>query len=163
MTQFLHHAPMLVIAMFACIGLAVFASSPNLRDAALKLTRILPSAASTTVTSTSIDTGASTADASQGSGVEYLLTAPALTTTMAPDTRTMTFNIIVSANADLSAPTTKIAGAIVQTGAGGVGAALATYRFRAASDWPRYVGYTIVSGVSITDSSTLSATLEPLF
>jgi hypothetical protein len=69
----------------------------------------------------------------------------------------------VSANADLSSPTTKIASAIVQTGAGGVGAAAATYRFRAASDWPRYVGFTAVSGVSTTDASALSATLEPLF
>lgn len=156
------HPILLAILTLLALAAFAFATSPNLRDAALKITRALPAAASATVTSTAIDTGAATSLASQ-QGIEYLLTAPALTTTMAPDTRTMTYTIKWSANADLSAPTTYITGAIVQTGAGGVGAALATFRFKLPSTAARYVFFTVTSGASITDSSAVSATLEPLF
>ncbi len=79
---------------------------------------------------------------------------------MAPDTRTMTYNIVTSASSDLSGATTLVAGAIVQTGAGGVGAAAATYRYRPDTTVKRYIGFTVVSGGSITDSSAVSATME---
>src|SRR5207302_1404379 len=117
-------------------------------------------AASTTVTSaTAIDLGHGSSGSPLFKG-ELLLTAPAVTTTMAPDTKTITYNIITSDNSDLSSPTTIAGSLIVQTGAGGAGAATATARFKPASNCKRYVGFTIVSGANITDSSAVSATFE---
>ena len=132
-----------------------------LKDALVKGTRALPSAASTTVDGAAIDLG----HGSFGDYVapsEFKLTAPALTTTMAPDTRTMTYSVIHSDNADLSSPTVLYASFLTQTGAGGVGAAAASATFRVPVDVKRYLGLRIVSGVSIADSSTVSATLEGL-
>ena len=135
----------------------------NLKDALLKLTRALPGAASTSVTSaSSLDLG----HGSNGNPLfrgELLLTYPALTTTMAPDTRTMTYDIIESANSDLSSPVVIAPGVVVQTGAGGAGAAAGTFRFKPASNARRYYGLKITSGASITDSSAVSATLELVF
>ena len=132
----------------------------KLRDALLKLTRPLPAAASSSVTTaSSIDLG----HGSKGSylaDAELLVTAPAVTTTMVPDTRTMTYDLIASDNADLSSPTTVVAGIIVQTGAGGAGAASATARYRPPTTSKRYYGLKVTSGASTTDSSAVSATLE---
>jgi len=135
----------------------------NLRDQLLKITRALPAAASTSVTSTSAINLGVTANGAAVFDGEFVLTAPALTTTMAPDTKTMTYDIIESDNADLSSPTTIIAGAIVQTGAGGVGAATAERRFKVPTTSKSYIGLKVTSGANITDSSTVSATLELVF
>lgn len=135
----------------------------SLKDTLLQQTRALPAAASANVTSTvPIDLGHGTRGNPIFKG-EFQVTAPALTTTMAPDTRTMTYDLISSANSDLSSPVTVVAGIIAQVGAGGVGAALATKRYRPASNDNRYWGLKITSGASITDSSSVSATLELLF
>lgn len=140
------------------------AESFNVQDSGAAVTLALPSAASTTVTSTGFDLGETTALAVTDGKWEFLLTAPALTTTMLPNGDTMTYNIVAADNAALSTnPTTLVAGAIVQTGAGGVGAALAKYRYRLPSVSQRYIGITIVSGSGVTNSSTLSATLAALF
>jgi hypothetical protein len=133
-----------------------------LNDTQVKGTRALPSAASTTVDGAAIDLG----HGSFGdflAAMELKLTAPALTTTMAPDTRTMTYSIIHSDNADLSSPTVLYTSVIVQTGAGGVGAATTSFTCRLPVDVKRYVGVRIVSGASIADSSAVSATLEGKF
>jgi hypothetical protein len=79
---------------------------------------------------------------------------------MAPDTRTMTYDVISSASSDLSSPTTIGTAVIIQTGAGGVGAATTTARYKPASNCARYIGLKVTSGASITDSSAVSATLE---
>jgi hypothetical protein len=132
----------------------------NLKDTLLKLTRALPGAASTAVTSaTALDLGHGTSGNPLFKG-ELLLTYPAVTTTMVPDTRTMTYDIIESANSDLSSPNVIAPGVVVQTGAGGAGAAGGTFRFKPASNARRYYGLRITSGASTTDSSTVSATLE---
>lgn len=131
------------------------------KDALLSATRALPAAASTTVDGAIIDLGHS-ARGELLAPRDFLLTAPAVTTTMAPDTRTLTYSILESDNADLSGPTVAIANAIVQTGAGGAGAASATKRFALPSTTKRYIGVRIVSGASITDSSAVAATLEVL-
>ncbi len=133
-----------------------------LKDTQVKGTRALPSAASTTVDGAAIDLGHS----SFGDFVaetEFKLSAPAVNTTMAPDTRTFTYSILHSDNSDLSSPTVLIASCIVQTGAGGAGAAAATYTFRVPVDVKRYIGARVVSGASTADASTVSATLEGLF
>ena len=144
----------------------------GLKDALLTLTRALPAAASTAVTSGSIDLGL-TAKGELATDSEFELVAPALTTTMAPDTRTMTYALLLSANSDMSSPTIFDASFIVQTGAGGVGAATVTRRFRLPRSpnisgginpaSKRYLGFKVTSGASITDSSAVSATLDPVF
>jgi hypothetical protein len=132
----------------------------NLKDTQLKISRALPAAASSAVTSAaSLDLGHGTSGNPVFKG-ELLLSAPALTTVMLPDTRTMTYDIIESANSDLSSPNVIAPGVLVQTGAGGVGAAATTFRFKPASNARRYYGVRITSGASTTDSSTTTATLE---
>jgi flagellar capping protein FliD len=133
----------------------------EIKDASLKLTKALPNGAAT-VTSSSVDTGKATANGHQPGNVEFLLTAPALTTTELADTQTITYNVITSDNSDLSSPSTLIAGPIVQTGAGGVGAVGATYRFRLPTSAKRYVGFTAVKA-GASNASTSSGTLQPLF
>jgi hypothetical protein len=133
----------------------------SLRDASLKVTRALPSGAAT-VTSTAIDTGKTTALGNQSGAVEYLLSAPALAVGELANGSTMTYNILWSDAAALSAPTTHIAAAIVQTGAGGAGATAATYRFRLPSTAGRYIFITAVNSAA-ADASAKSATLEALF
>lgn len=132
-----------------------------LKDAQVKGTRALPSAASTTVDGAAIDLGHG-AFGDFVAQVEFKLTAPAVTTTMVPDTRTQTYSIIHSDNSDLSSPTVLISSLITQTGAGGAGAATTNATFRVPVDVKRYLGVRIVSGASTTDSSAVSATLEGL-
>ena len=132
-----------------------------LKDAQVKNTRALPAAASTTVDGAALDLG----HGSFGDFVanaEFKLSAPALNATMAPDTRTFTYSIIHSDNADLSSPSVLYASVLVQTGAGGAGAAGASFTCRLPVDVKRYVGARIVSGVSTGDASSVAATLEGL-
>lgn len=133
-----------------------------LKDTQVKGTRALPNAASTTVDGAAIDLGHGTFGDFVAQ-TEFKLTAPAVTTTMVPDTRTQTYSIIHSDNSDLSSPTVLYASIITQTGAGGAGAATANVTFRVPVDVKRYLGVRIVSGASTTDSSAVSATLEGLF
>ena len=132
-----------------------------LKDAQVKNTRALPASASATVDGAALDLG----HGSFGDFVaqaEFKLSAPAVNATMAPDTRTFTYSILHSDNSDLSSPTVLYSSVIVQTGAGGAGAAAATYTFRLPVDVKRYVGVRIVSGASTGDASSVSATLEGL-
>ena len=90
------------------------------RDAALRGTRALPSAASATVDGAAVDIGL----VSNSLGATFLpghafflLTYPLLSATQLPDGATVTFSILESANADLSSPTVKYPNIVVQTGA----------------------------------------------
>jgi hypothetical protein len=144
-----------------------FSGGPNVRDANLKATLALPNAASTTVNqATGFDTEHTTL-ADMLALLELLFTAPALTTVQLPNAATMTYNLIGSAAANMSAPTILQQNVIVQTGAGGVGAALATARARLPTNFAatglRYIGIQIVSGATATNSSAVSATHEMLF
>lgn len=132
-----------------------------LKDNQVKNTRALPAAASATVDGAALDLG----HGSFGDFVanaEFKLSAPAVDTTMAPDARTFTYSIIHSDNADLSSPTVLYPSVIVQTGAGGAGAAASDYTCRLPVDVKRYVGARIVSGALTADASSVSATLEAL-
>lgn len=132
------------------------------KDAEVRETRALPAAASTTVDGAAIDTKVS----SRGDFLaqsEFKISAPAVNTTMAPDTRTFKYSLIHSDNADLSSPTVLYPDVITQTGAGGAGAAAATFTGRLPVDVKRYVGLRIVSGASTADASAVSGTLELLF
>jgi hypothetical protein len=132
-----------------------------LKDNQVKNTRALPAAASATVDGAVLDLG----HGSFGdfvAQVEFKLSAPAVNATMAPDTRTFTYSVIHSDNADLSSPTVLYPGVIVQTGAGGAGAAAASHTCRLPVDVKRYVGARIVSGAATGDASSVAATLEML-
>ncbi len=137
-------------------------SSPNVRDALLKLTRALPAANGGTVTSPALDTGSTTGDAYLAGNVEFLLTAPALTVGQAANGTTYTYSIVGSPNADLSSATTLSSGILVQTGAGGAGAPAATVRYRPPSNAQRYIGFQVAASAGNADASAASATLELL-
>lgn len=134
-----------------------------MKDALLKVTKTLPGAASTTVNSSGINLEEGT----RGdflANVEVLITAPALNTTILPDTRTMTYSLYHDTDPAFGTETLVFgaAGQIVQTGAGGVGAALATFRGRLPTTVKQYIRLKITSGASTTDASATSATLELL-
>jgi hypothetical protein len=150
-----------VVAVAMTFVLSSYATGPNVQDAATIQTVALPNGAAT-VTSTAIDTGASTRDAQQVPGIEYQISAPALTTGQLANAATMTYTVQWSANANLSGPTTYINGAIVQTGAGGAGAAAATFNFRLPSAAGRYVFITVTNS-GAGNASAANATLTPLF
>ena len=130
---------------------------PNVKDASLKVTRLLPNGAAA-VTSTSIDTGTNpTGD--QLAPVEFLITGPAMGVTPMPNAKTMTYAVVTSASADLSSPTVLYDGVLIQTGAGGVGCAAGTARFRLPSTAQRYIGLR-ATGSAAGDATASSATLE---
>jgi hypothetical protein len=149
---------MLIIGIIIFAGLllalSVNPSSMNLQDASLTVTLALPAAASSTVTSaTGVDTGVSTAASYQPAEVEYQLT----------NATTVTYSLISSASSNMSSPTTLISGVLVQTGAGGVGAASNSARYRLPSNAGRYIGFTATTSASTGNCSAASAILQPLF
>jgi hypothetical protein len=129
------------------------------RDATNLLTRALPNGANT-VTSTSLDTRNSTRG-DFTAHAELEITAPALTTSQLANAATITYNVIGSTNADLSSPVKLGDAVLVQTGAGGNGAAAAKKRFRLPTNTPRYVGIQATNSGS-GNASTVSATLALL-
>jgi hypothetical protein len=131
------------------------------KDAGLKVTRALNASASSTVKSTSIDLGLG----SKGDFVqpcEFKVSAPAVNTTMAPDTRTFTYDVIHSDNSDLSSSSVIYTAVITQTGASSAGAAAADATVRLPVDAKRYVGIQIRTSASTGDASSVSATFEAL-
>lgn len=131
----------------------------NLRDTSLRITRALPASASSSVNSDAIDLGHST----RGdvlADFELLVTAPAVNTTMAPDTRTFTYSLQHDDDPAFGTAVTIQPALITQTGAGGAGAAGATARFRLPTDCRRYVRLVVAAGASTGNASTVSATLE---
>jgi hypothetical protein len=132
-----------------------------LKDTQLKNTGALPAAASSTVDVAAIDLG----HGSRGdhlANAELKVSAPAVTTTMAPDTRTFSYSVIHSDNADLSSPTVLYTNIIVQTGASSAGAAAADATVRLPVDVKRYVGVRVVSGASTATAAAVSVTAELL-
>ncbi len=132
-----------------------------IKDELLKVTRALPNGAAA-VTSGALDTGKGSSRDDQLAQMELLLSAPALTVTEQPNSKTMIYDIVGSDNADLSAPSVTVTAIITQTGAGGVGAAAQTKRYRIPSDGPRYWGF-IATGSASGNSTTASATLQMVF
>lgn len=147
----------LALGLLAALNFA--GTGYGVRDAALKVTKALPNGAAN-VTSDAIDLGKTSAG-DFVANVEFLLSAPALTTAQQPDAKTMIYDVLVSDNADMSVPTTLIAGAITQTGAGGAGAAAATYKFKLPTNTKRYLAIK-ATGSAVGDSSAKSLTLELL-
>ncbi len=145
-----------------------FSGGPSVRDANQKLTLALPNAANTTVnTTTSLDTMAGS-HADFTAMAELLVTAPALNTTQLPNSATMTYNVIASANSNMAGATVIQPNAIIQTGAGGAGTnnAGSTARVRLPTNIAatgRYIGLQAVGAVSNGNCAAASGTLEMLF
>jgi hypothetical protein len=120
----------------------------------------LPASASTSTTSAVIDFGA---DSFRPESIELDLAIPALSTTIAPDTRTVTAIIETSTTSVFTAVDTTIFSKIL-TGAGAAGIAAQTaLKCRLPSNCARYVRAKITFGASTTDGSAVSATLTPRF
>jgi hypothetical protein len=150
-----------VIDIPTSIGLtALGAVGFLMKDGLLKKTAALPAAAGSTSTA-----GIDLEEGTRGdflANCEFLLTAPALTTTQLPDTKTMTYKLEHDTDSAFGTATTIAASVITQTGAGGAGAAGSTFRFRAATTVKRYVRATATGGAAIGDCSAASMTLELL-
>jgi hypothetical protein len=143
-------------AGFTALGTVAF----GFTDGNLTRTRALPSGASA-VTTDSIDLG----EGPSGTFVtpcELNISAPAVTTAMLANAATIIYDIVTSANADLSSPTVVAKEVLVQTGAGGAGAAAATKRFRFTTDVQRYVGVRATKSAT-GDASTVSMTISLVF
>ena len=145
---------------------ASFSGGPSVQDSVYTSSTALPSATNGTVTQ------AAGFDMEGGSKSDFLalaegvVTAPALNTTQLPNAATMTYNLIASATPNLASPTTVQAGILVQTGAGGVGAAAASNRVRFPTNlgtYGRYVGLTAVGANSSGNCSAASVGFKLLF
>lgn len=93
---------------------------------------------------------------------EVLVTAPALATGELGDTNTMTYAIEHSDTEDFALHEVLFPQVLVQTGAGGAGAAAATKRVRLPSNVKRYIRLTAINSANL-DASAKSATLELVF
>ena len=135
----------------------------NVRDAQLIVTRALP-ASTSAVNSTAIDLEHAAAGRDFEAGCEVLLSAPLLTITELPDTKTMTYKLQMDEDSAFGSPTS-IYGSdlIVQTGATGGSAAAVTKRVKLPSDVERYIrAVATPSGSGTGDCSGKSMTLELL-
>jgi len=114
----------------------------------------LPSAASTSTNSTSIDFGT---DVHKTETLELELSVPALSTTIVPDTRTVTYLIESSTTSNFSAVDQTLF-TETKTGAGGAGVAALLRRVRLPSDCARYVRFKVTFGASTTTGAAVNAT-----
>lgn len=127
----------------------------NIQDASLNpATYTLPATASASTQSAAIDLGT---DAYKTSNIELELSVPALSTTIVPDTCTVTYIFETSTTSNFSAVARTIMSQ-TQTGAGGAGVGALVLRARVPSDCERYVRSKVTFGASTTDGSAVSAT-----
>lgn len=129
-------------------------------DYSLRRAKALPAAASTATSTDGIDLRL---DRHFLAEVEFRLTAPALTTTILPDTKTCTYSIEMDDDSGFGSPTVLYPSVLVQTGAGGAGAAAAEYRFRVPAEVQRYIRAKATFGADTTTGAALSFVLEPMF
>jgi hypothetical protein len=133
----------------------------SIRDALFTVADFaLPAAASSSTTSAVVDLAA---DSWKPAQLDFLLTIPALSTTIAPDTRTVTAIIETSTTSNFSAVDATIFSRIL-TGAGGAGIAAQTaLTCRPPANCARYVRAKVTFGASTTDGSAVSASFGPRF
>jgi len=95
-------------------------------------------------------------------GMELLLTGPLMNTTEMPDGKTMIYDVQCDDDVAFGSPKTIAKEILKQTGAGGVGCALATARFRLPTDCQRYVRI-VATGSGAGDATTAALTEEVVF
>lgn len=114
----------------------------------------LPAAASSSTNSTGIDFGA---DVHKPETVELELSVPALSTTIVPDTRTVTYIVETSTTSNFAAIDQTLMQEVA-TGAGGAGVGAFLKRVRLPSNCARYVRFKITFGASTTTGAAVNAT-----
>lgn len=120
----------------------------------------LASSASSSTQSTAVDIG--TVSYGRATQVQMELSVPALTTTMVPDTRTVTYIIEASSVSNFASDVHTISSE-VQTGASSGGVAAYVQRVSLPPNCKRYVRGKVTLGASCTDSSAVSGTFRMLF
>lgn len=136
-----------------------FEHARNQVDALRSQTFALPNAASGSTQATGLDLGAETFKSGE---YEVELSVPALTTTMVPDTRTVTYIVETSTTSNFSAIDQTLYSEVF-TASGGAGIAAKRKRVRVPSNCARYVRGKVTLGASTTDSSTITATFQQVF
>lgn len=148
------------LAMLALALMAGVADLPSLKDASLKLTRALPASNTTVYATPGLDTGVVNGVQNP---VEWLLSAPALAVGELSDAATCKYSILTDTVNPVDASSVALfTDCIVQTGAGGAGAAAKEFRFKLPSNATRILGFKIVTSANL-DASGKSATLEAVF
>jgi hypothetical protein len=135
----------------------------TVRDKALERTKALPDAATENTVTDPIELPT---DGQFTAPCELEASVPDLTTTMLPNDKTATYELLHADSLDggaLDNPEVLAADFIVQTGAGGAGAAASVKRFRPPVKVKRYVALRCTLGEDTTNSSTRSMTLDVLF
>lgn len=131
----------------------------NLKDAVLEVTKALPNGAAA-VNSAGIDLGVAASDLLLAE-CELVIEAPALATADLPDAQTMTYKVQHDTDSAFGTAVDLFPSAIVQTGAGGAGAAAATKRLRLPSDVKRYIRVVATnSGAGDASDKSLTAGLR---
>lgn len=149
-----------IAAAAAAAGLAGAGMAYGVADAALTVSKALPNGAAS-VTSDGIDLGHGT-HGDFLADCEFKLTAPALSTTELPDTKTMTYILQHDTDSAFGTAATLVDNAIVQTGASSAGAAAATWQGKLPAGVNRYVRFKATnSGTGNASGST--GTLDVLF
>lgn len=154
-------APDRLTAATSLAGLAGLAAAVvGLRDAALKATVQLPTGAASAYTA-GLDLCNDTPDADPR-GLELEVVAPALTTAKLPDTKTLTYDLQHDDAVGFGTVATLAAAVIVQTGAGGTGAAGQTIRFAVPSTCKRYVRLKVTGVATVAPAVGDLAELQAL-
>jgi hypothetical protein len=130
-------------------------------DALLTGTKALPNGAAT-VYSNGFDLGAQSGRQNFSVDTELLIQAPALTTGQLADAATMKYSVQHAASADFSDATLLAGDVLVQTGAGGAGAAAAEVRVGLPGDVKRYVRVRAINSAA-GNASTKSLTESLVF
>jgi hypothetical protein len=132
-----------------------FETSRNLQDLSVSpVAFALPASASTSTNSTTIDFGAGGFKAEE---IELELSVPALSTTIVPDTRTVTYIIETCAATNFSTIDQTLLSEVA-TGAASGGVAAFLKRVRLPSNCARYVRFKITFGASTTTGAAVNAT-----
>lgn len=117
----------------------------------------LPSSASSSTNSTAIDLGTAAGNNFRPEAVELELSVPALSTTIVPDTRTVTYIVESSTTSNFAAIDQTLMSETA-TGAGGAGVGAFLKRVRLPSNCARYVRFKVTFGASTTTGAAVNAT-----
>lgn len=131
-------------------------------DPSVTQSKALPSSGGTSTSTDGIDVG----NSSVGdfvAGCELLITAPALATGELPDGETITYKVEHDTDSAFGTVETLYDTVLVQTGAGGAGAAADTVRVRLPSDVKTHVRVTATSSATAGDCSGESVTAQLVF
>jgi hypothetical protein len=130
------------------------------QDFDTQVSKALPAGAATIYTD-GIDLG-HTANGRVPPGTELIVNAPALVVGDLGNGATMTYTVQMDTDSAFGSPIELTRNDAVQTGAGGVGAAAASYRFALPSDCERYVRVKAVNSAA-GDASDKSVTANVIF